>query len=88
MAINAQREHRSQSHHAAHRRHVVQVRLRVLDVAAAVTDSQRGTEWDKKQTLVITYLYLKGTICEFAGKEALVVLVVLLLAVGNAINCF
>lgn len=42
----------------------------------------------KKQTLVITYLYLKGTICEFAGKEALIVLGVLLLAVRNAINCF
>lgn len=42
----------------------------------------------KKQTLVITYLYLKGTICEFTGKEALIVLGVLLLAVRNAINCF
>lgn len=44
VTINPQREHCSQSHHAAHRCHVVQVRLRVLDVA--VTDSHR----DKKQT--------------------------------------
>lgn len=34
-AINAQREDSSQSHHAAHRSHVVKVGLRVLDVPEA-----------------------------------------------------
>lgn len=41
VAVNPEREHRSQRHHAAHSRHVVQVRLRVLDVAAAVTGFTR-----------------------------------------------
>lgn len=40
VAVNPKWEHRSQRHHAAHRRHVVQVRLRVLDVAGAVTGRQ------------------------------------------------
>lgn len=34
-AVDAQREDSSQSHHAAHCGHVVQVRLRVLDVPGA-----------------------------------------------------
>lgn len=34
VAVDAEREDGSQRHHAAHRRHVVEVRLRVLDVAA------------------------------------------------------
>lgn len=43
VAVDAQREHGGQCHHAAHRRHVVQVRLGVLDVAA------RGGEWNKNK---------------------------------------
>lgn len=34
VAVDAEREDGSQRHHAAHRRHVVEVGLRVLDVAA------------------------------------------------------
>lgn len=34
VAVDAEREDGRQRHHAAHRRHVVQVGLRVLDVAA------------------------------------------------------
>lgn len=33
VAVDPQRKHCSQRHHAAHRRHVVQVGLGVLDVA-------------------------------------------------------
>lgn len=45
VAVDPQREHGGQSHHAAHGRHVVQVRLRVLDVA----DSHKRTEKKKHQ---------------------------------------
>lgn len=37
VAVDAEREDGSQRHHAAHRRHVVEVGLRVLDVAADKT---------------------------------------------------
>lgn len=44
VAVDAEREDSSQRHHAAHRRHVVEVGLRVLDVAADPRKQQETTQ--------------------------------------------
>lgn len=56
VAVNPKREHRGQRHHAAHRRHVVQVRLRVLDVAGAAAGfTRRRAQRQKTNPTVIIY---------------------------------
>lgn len=74
VTIDSQWEHCSQRHHAAHCCHIVEIRLRVLDVTTAFTHRENKG--------IAHYLWLQATNCEM-GLE-IIELVVLLLTPSDS----
>lgn len=58
-SIHAQREDGRQSHHAAHCRHVVQVRLRILNIPAAQNKTSRAVNTFHKHTQWIQSVFIR-----------------------------